>query len=244
MTLITNTGWTNDNGNILGTWTDAIDQVLAADEIRVATSVNANTLAGNDIISSDSEGINIFNSGTINTGNGNDLITGINGIVGIFNSGTINTGNGNDRITGDVASAGGDIGIFNSGTINTGIIGSDTITGSGGEIGVFNSGTIVTSRGRDIIDALDGGFQGNGTVNLNNGNDIIRGFGQQTINGGNNTDTAVLGLDFDQVTLSAGIGLRDIDIVSNGQTMSFSNVEMFDFNSQMFTLQQLQAQAT
>lgn len=236
-TQLTNTGWVDNNGIALGAWSAAADNVNATDEIRVAIGANVNTLGGNDVIENNGGKLGIFNSDTINTAGGSDTITGIADDIGIFNSDTILTAGGVDTIRGE----GDFIGIFNSNTINTDG-GSDNITGIA-DIGIFNSGTIVTGNGTDTVDALTGGFAGGGTVNLGQGNDIIRGFGQQTVNGAQgNSDTAELGFTLNnQVTFGAN-GTNGIDVIFDGQTMSFTNVETFDFNGNIFTLQQLQAQ--
>ncbi len=193
----------------------------------------------------------LVNIGTINTGNGNDYITGSGGeSEGIENrsDSIIKTGNGNDYITGS-----GDIaGITNLGTIKTGngndYITGTNITGPGGDIaGINNTGIIDAGNGNDIVDALIGGFdsfgkipvpdanEDIGTINLGNGNDRIKGFGEQIVDGGRGMDTSELGIDYDQNFLSLGSSF-DIKI---GE-MAFSNVEKFIFNDKSFTLEELQ----
>jgi hypothetical protein len=80
---------------------------------------------------------------------------------------------------------------------------------------------------------------------LGKGDDLIQGFGSQNVNGGKGVDTAELGIDAnfdaDQVTLGRGTG--DIDIAFAGATMSFTNVELFNFNGNEIPLLELQAQA-
>ena len=199
----------------------------------------------------------LVNIGMIDTGRGNDNIIGTNGeSEGIENrsTGTIKTGNGNDNIIGS-----GDIaGLTNLGTINTGngkdqIIGTN-LTGSGEDIaGINNTGTIDTGKGNDIVDALTGGFasfglipvpEGDedvGTINLGQGKDLIRGFGEQIVDGGRGFDTAELGIDFDENLITFGsTGATSIDITFDSATMSFTDVELFDFNGQEFALEQLQ----
>ncbi len=180
-------------------------------------------------------GISNFD-GTIATGKGNDNITGSGDFYGILNfDGTIETGKGNDNITGNASDEFGR-GIGNNSTIATGN-GKDNITGSGNRIGIENSGTIETGNGRDTVDALTGGFAGNGMINLGKGKDLIRGFGEQTVDGGRGFDTAELGIDFDQTLLSLGSSpYIDIEI---GE-MSFANVEKFVFSDERFTLHELQ----
>jgi Ca2+-binding RTX toxin-like protein len=179
----------------------------------------------------------ISNDGLIETGNGDDTIKGFGGefTFGIENSGKIETGEGNDTIKG---SAGFDsVGIDNSGLIRTGR-GNDTIEGNiesyaveEDSIGINNSGLIDTGSDDDIVDALIGGFDGSGLINLGDGNDLIRGFGTQYVNGGQGFDRAELGIDFDLELLSL-ISSSDLTI----GTMKFSNVESFDFNGEIFNL--------
>ncbi len=187
--------------------------------------------------------------GTINTGNGNDNIFGTDGkSEGVENRSTIDTGNGDDNIfgSGDIA------GITNLVTINTGngddsIIGTN-ITGPEDDIaGINNTGTIDTENGNDIVDALTGGLasfglipdpvgdEEIGRINLGRGDDLIRGFGEQIVDGGRGFDTAELGIDYDDDLLSLGSSF-DIKIGD----MEFTDVELFDFNGEEFTLKELQ----
>lgn len=108
--------------------------------------------------------------------------------------------------------------------------------------------TINTGQGDDIIDALSGGFSdsdGSGQINLGRDDDLIRGFGDHrgTVDGGQGFDKAELGFDYDQtlITLSSSDS-ASIDITFDSATMSFSRVELFDFNGQEFSLEQLQAE--
>jgi hypothetical protein len=160
-------------------------------------SVVVNTLAGNDIIIGKSPyvGIYIRSKGTINTGIGNDAITGIgrdesgNYGDGIANYGTINTGEGDDSIK--ATGSGGDYGMVNNkrGKIIMGAgndyieVTSDRIFGS-----LLNDGTIDTGAGKDIVDALKGGFTGDGKTYLGSGNDTLKGFGTGSFYGGTGKD--------------------------------------------------------
>ena len=356
-TILTEIGWSDANGNPLGTWTNQADLVDEGDEITLAEGVTANSRAGDDTIiyidetagggDVESAGISINgtlktgagkdtidtlveffsginNTGTIDTGVGRDTISGDGDVTGITNSGTITTGLGGDTISGsgdvglginnesngiintgvgrdtigafskgggilndgiintgagtDEISAGSLLGIAidNSGTINTGA-GADIIdasfgavagikndgtinTGAGadiinagsgdvaGDIDINNSGTINTGAGADIIDALNGGFDGltggfggGGTIDLGRGDDLIRGFGQQIVDGDRGFDTAELRIDFEENLITFGsTGSTSIDITFDSVTMSFTDVELFDFNGQEFALEQLQ----
>ena len=147
----------------------------------------------------------------VNTLGGDDVIIGRDGII---NFGTLETGEGNDIITG----VGGTVGISNFGTINTGE-GNDTITGSGGVVGIDNFGRI------------DAG----------NGNDVIQGISGQFVDGGPGFDTAELGIDYDEDLVSIGVtGSTSIEVTFSGKTTSFDNLELWDFNGQEFTLEEIQ----
>ena len=237
-TLLVDDGWINEGGDFFP-WTDNTDIVDEGDDILVEEEVVTNTLQGDDLIIGSSElGVGIKNFGTIQTVEGDDTITSNGGLVGIFNSrfGTITTGEDDDVITGSDAL----IGIGNRGLIKTGNL-NDIIIGSGSEYGISNFGIIESGNGKDTIDALDGGFIGFGTINLGLDDDLIRGFGEQVVDGGDGFDTAALGFDYDQDRISFGSTAdTSIDITFSGRTMSFDNVEEFDFNGQLFTLGELQ----
>lgn len=201
---------------------------------------------GSDIIVGNGKTYGVFSDfGTIDTGNGNDTITG-EGEVGFSNQlGTINTGNGNDIITG-TATGSNFSGMFNSGIINIGkgndtitvtgdaygifiyegtILGDDgddTITGSGNFLGIYssNGSSINTGNGKDIVDALTGGFGGNGITSLGNGDDDLKGFGSGRFDGGNgNQDQMFLGAG--TYTVSATVNTDGFYTVSNGSTDMF-----------------------
>ncbi len=174
---------------------------------------------------------------TVNTGEGDDSITGtatatatgsgtstnvLAEATGLFNSGDIITGKGDDSITGTADGSGDNIfGINNEGTINTGI-GNDVVSGIGPD--PFS------------------GFTGGGTIDLGAGKDKIIGFGEQTVLGGTGIDdTAEFGFTKDSISLvDPNPGGSSINIIDNGVTMSFTDVEKFVFAGETFTLQQLQ----
>jgi hypothetical protein len=283
---LTEIGWIDENGTLLGTWTNQSNVVNDDTAIIVAQDLTVNTLNGNDVINGDvndsdnqSQGIRLDNSSQLNTNNGNDTITGT-GFDGFFLSvsSSINTGLGNDAITG----SGFAVGISSRGTINTGIgddtitasaegppddlfgstgisnylgtintgAGNDTILASGNSLGISNnSGTIDTGAGNDTIDALTGGFSdsdGSGRINLGRGDDLIRGFGdhQGNIDGGRGYDRAELGFDYDESLITFGsTNSNSIEITFDSETMSYTNIELFDFNGQTFSLESLQAMA-
>ena len=248
------------DGDVTGiTNSGTIDTDVGGDTISgsgdVGTGINnesngiINTGIGGDTIAGFSKGIGIDNDGTINTGFGGDTISGAALLgIAIDNSGIIDTGAGKDIID---AAFGAVAGIKNSGTIQTGA-GADIINaGSGGladDLDINNSGTIDTGAGKDIVDALNGGFDGltggfggGGTIDLGRGDDLIRGFGQQIVDGDRGFDTAELKIDFNESLISFGsTGSTSIDITFDSVTMSFTDVEMFDFNGEEFALEQLQ----
>ncbi|MEO0012864.1 MAG: hypothetical protein RLZZ535_1253 [Cyanobacteriota bacterium] len=320
---LTEIGWTDENGSLLGTWTNQSNVVSDDTAIIVAQDLTVNTLNGNDVINGDvndsdnqSEGIRLDNysqlntnngndtitgtgfdgfflsvSSSINTGSGNDAITGTGFADGISSRGTINTGIGNDTIiasadgivfnsdgtptegfgstglanfAGTIDTGNGDDNIIASGrissidndngTINTGN-GNDTIIANSEEDEFFDvaisnqSGTIDTGKGNDTIDALTGGFSdsdGSGLINLGQGDDLIRGFGdhQGNIDGGRGYDRAELGFDYDETLITFGsTNSTSIEITFDSATMSYTNIELFDFNGQTFSLESLQAMA-
>ena len=188
-------------------FTNKADTAISVTGWEVLEGVVINALAGNDIIKgTSSTDSGIGNYGTINTGDGKDTITGTGtgDFYGIGNDGTINTGAGNDRITG----TGG--------------------TGSG----IYNDddGTINTGDGNDIVDALEGGFAGNGTTYLDAGNDTLKGFGTGNFYGGAGTDKLFFGEGTYVISGST--------VVFNGATMNVNQFEKIGgANGGLFTFQ-------
>ena len=243
-----NTG--NDNDNIIGTSDKAWGVYNGGFGERGSSTIYTGN--GNDrIIGSTTgnfgAGIASVLKGIINTGDDDDSIIGTGAIAGIVctNNAIINTDNGNDIIIGIGNNNGIAVGGFSGSNSSKGIIrtgkGNDTIAGIGG---IFNNAfsIINTGAGEDTVDALSGGFSGNGTIYLGSDDDFIRGFGGQTVDGGEGFDTARLGINFalDQITLNSTIASTSIDITFNSSTMFFTNVELFNFNGQELTLEQLQ----
>ena len=175
--------------SIRGEATTTLDGIRNFGNATIDTGPGDDSIIG---IGSDS-GDGIYNGGyggIITTGSGNDEIIGRGGIWGILNyfDGHILTGNGNDNITGSSSRYDG---IVNGADceINTGN-GDDVITGRGGGLShdLWNEGLISTGHGDDIVDALPLGFAGEGTVDLGNGRDQLRGFGTGTFLGGKGID--------------------------------------------------------
>lgn len=204
---------------------------------------------------------------TISTGEGNDSIFGrakARVSRGIANYSDISTGEGDDSIIG-IAEAksnggvGGRIGIrqTNLGTIDMGD-GEDLIRGEGRtlgienpgsiNIGIENGGVINMGKGNDTVDALTGGFSRSGisvgTVNLGKGEDLILGYGEQIVDGGEGYDTAMMGINkgdagiFISGASGSTVDLPDVAFSGNSEepfkveigTMTFINVEQFIFN--------------
>ena len=186
----------------------------------VEAGVVVDTLDGDDKITGTVSSLDgIDNKGTINTDKGDDAITGASiGDDGIDNVGTINTGKGDDTIIGIAIRADGiDDGIDNVGTINTSK-GDDTIAGTSiGDDGIYNEGTINTGEGNDIVNALIGGFGGNGNTYLGGNNDTLKGFGTGSFYGGTGIDQILFGQG--TYTVSGTI------IVSDGLTMNVNEFE-------------------
>ncbi len=164
---------------------------------------------GDDNVIGKSFGFGIVNYGRIDTGTGNDIVTGIglNGagiFIGIGDSpASLNTGNGNDTIIGTSATVG--INVANDSMIDTGH-GNDKITGSGGLVGIIiqDQAIIQTGRGNDVVDALIGGFNSTGCIDLGKGRDILRGFGSGTFIGGDGVDQIQFGEGIYTISKSNG----------------------------------------
>lgn len=164
----------NDDGSVNGTATKDDDRPT----LNLATEFTFTNKR--DTAFSDS-GWEIVFGATVETLAGKDRVEGVNAarIFGIDISGTLNTGDGKDVVTGTAGSCGIDI----SGTLDTGD-GKDVVTGTGGDAGIFIfGGKLDTGAGNDVVNALNGGFGGNGTVNLGAGNDILKGFQSDNVFG-------------------------------------------------------------
>jgi hypothetical protein len=204
---------------------------------------NINTGNGDDIIT----GIGMAglqnNYATITTDNGNDIITGAGtsdrGILNLsFTTkgilrirGVINTGDGNDVITGTSRDNNGIDNQNRFSIIDTGD-GNDVITGIG-SIGIYNDGTINTGNGEDSI-ITDGGFDGTGSVFLENGKDYLKGFGSGNFNGGNGKDT----LELTSGSYTVGISGTAVNFTNGSTIMNTSEFEKliaghttYDFNN-------------
>jgi len=140
------------------------------------------------------------------------------------------SGTGNRLITG-IASAAGGTGIYNSSNFETGY-GSDTITGFGpatGGFGIYNTntGTFKTYDGNDTIDALTGGFGGDGTYLLMGGDDTVKGFGTGKFDGGPGDDSLYLPSGSYKVD-RRGVAGEDYRITPSGNDQTIMLIKDFE----------------
>ena len=178
----------------------------------------------------------------------------IGSYVGDF--GNINLGDGNDRLISSTEIVGA--GDNNSGIVLAAEQGSAGIdTGAGNDLirssvsvsnginnyAIDNRQTIELGTGNDSIEAeapdVFSGYTGGGTINLGAGDDLINGFGEQFIDGGEGFDVAQFGFKDFSVTL--GSEPNSLEIVANDITMSFSGVEQFDFVVNSYSFDELAA---
>lgn len=175
---------------------------------------------GNDSVLVALEGagsVGVQNAGSLLGGDGLDKYGSDAATNGLVNTGTIDTGNGADRF--DATSSdkqAGSHAIKNTGTITMGTndqpdvdrlaggsLGHGVLTAgyTPDHAGIYSTGTINMGGGKDVIDALVGGFAGNGTYNLGGLNsrgqldgdaDSVMGFGQGTFNGGGGRNSITL----------------------------------------------------
>ncbi|HEY9752861.1 MAG TPA: hypothetical protein V6C46_07910 [Coleofasciculaceae cyanobacterium] len=176
----------------------------------------------------------------ITIGNGdNARITGVsigNNGAGIVNEAgcTIKLGNGNHGSIAGIATGSGGTGIVNVGDIILGQ-GTGCIIGTGDSAGILNLGTINAGAGNDMIIA-NGGFRGNGSVLLGDGNDYLEGFGSGNFDGGNNEDilqltkgTYTVGRSAETVTFTAAgtditMTTTGFELLLAGTTYNFASL--------------------
>ena len=137
----------------------------------------------------------------LDTGAGDDEVEGVarlgDGVeggeaAGIFlgEDGVLATGDGDDRVIGRVR---GDV---NDGTANA--------------IGGEATGVLDTGAGDDVVDARAGGFGGGFALGLGAGDDVVRGFGDVVIDGGDGRDSLELDVAL-QDFVEAGGGFEQSD---------------------------------
>jgi Ca2+-binding RTX toxin-like protein len=159
----------------------------------------------------------INNGGSLVVGSGGSKITGT-GDTGINNNFIMLFGNGANEVKGigkrviapkNLYSF-GLTGIQNDGIMQFGN-GNNTLTGIGfkyiapprsnqyndngsvyGYSAINNSGTIIFGSGKNTVDALAGGFEGDGYIEFGSGENQIKGFGQVSVDGGGNKNSKLL----------------------------------------------------
>ena len=145
-----------------------------------------------DVVENQFGGITVAKRVVASSFNGNDSLSGIGPSQGILNEGIINTGNGADRITGQ------------------------------GPTGIVNLGVIRTENGDDVVDALIGGFAGNGLVQMGRGNDSVLGFGPGIFHGGMGIDS----IFFNPGTYDVSSRYGRVSVITNSSDPSLAGIEM------------------
>lgn len=193
----------------------------------------------------------IYNSGNIDTGGGDDIISGRNnsnrgdgllGFIGldsqdnifIYNPDSIGIYNG-----GTIYTRGDDDSIISRGKfINYGDVflgdDNDTITSYGV---IYNEGRINTGRGDDsIIVGTYAGFDGLGSVSLEDGNDYLSGFGNGKFNGGDGVDTLQL---TSGGSYNVGRSGTAVSFTMGNSVMNTSDFEIFIAGGTVYDLTEL-----
>ena len=149
------------------------------------------------------------------------------------NGGTINTEKGADTIKATANAVDKAIAIDNTGgTIKTGkgadIIQADA-TGFDSQ-GIFG-GTIKTGEGADRIEASS--FGGGVNINMGNGKDFVKGFGDAILNGGKGFDILDLAsFQIDDFNISLGAtNKNEVNFERDGISMNATNFEQFNFGN-------------
>jgi hypothetical protein len=142
-------------------------------------------------------GTGISSSTMMFFGDGNNTITGNGGIgtsnpvpqyatiltaTGISNHGSIQFGNGNNTLTGNGSKK----------IVNPELQSSNGNSFGNGYTGMYNLGDITFGNGNNTVNALQGGFDGDGYIEFGSGENTIKGFGQMSIDGGDNAQTKLL----------------------------------------------------
>jgi hypothetical protein len=238
---------TSDNNSYGGAAYAIANGLFNSVNALIVTGYGKDNISGNAIATDSSSVPGIFiatgidNSGEIITGRDDDTISGsattLVGIgsssesIGISNNGSIDAGNGNDIITGNATAVGAGAFVY----------------------GIYGTGTIQMGNGNDTLIAsstLNGVLQkvnlGDGlTIDMGNGNDYVKGFGQATVNGGEGWngnkggDTLDLSYGFNRSDLVvSGVNPNDPNEAANftfgGITMTTTGFEKFIFADTTF----------
>jgi len=151
---------------------------------------------------SGSGGTGISSSNMMFFGDGNNSVTG-NGstgnyipqtygypyallATGIENWGSIQFGNGNNILTGN----GYKRKVLPKSPSNN--VNSYASIYGNGSAAINNQGNITFGTGNNTVNALNGGFDGDGYIEFGDGQNTIKGFGQMSIDGGGNAQTKLL----------------------------------------------------
>ena len=141
-------------------------------------------------------------------------------------AGELLTGAGNDEVVGEVTVAGGDV--F-----------AKAIFGD-------SSRTLSTGTGDDLVDASRGGFGGGFRVDLGDGADTARGFGEVVIDGGDGADSLELDVSLAAFAAAggeiavAGGADRSVELTRDGETLEAQNIESFRFDGETFSVAELE----
>jgi hypothetical protein len=166
----------------------------------------------------------------------------------ILSTAVINMGAGADKMSATSLTGNG---IENYGTITMGLnteADKDVLTGGSaghgvltpaftpGHFGIYNTGTINMGGGKDVVDALVGGFGGGGTYNLgfagDKDADAVLGFGSGTFNGGGGRNTISLPDGTYNISYTTANGHKPIALtdLASGAVTRAGNVEVMTFN--------------
>ena len=251
---LTATGFTNVLGQT-ASWSTFTDFVYGSvngfgeTAVLVANGVTAATLAGNDVIAGNAQGINGIGlevEGTLQTNEGSDLVTGsaLSGSAGISISGTLGTGQGSDKVIGQGLINGIEIGL---GATLTTKDGSDVVVGVGGFIGILNQGTIEMdiSGQNEAIDVIQAagqiGLANTGEIRFAAGNDSLTAISADRSNVDLlNTGTIRMGVGADTLLLGGSnlmSGGGEIYLGDGGDTFGgFGDMTVFAGNGVNDTL--------
>jgi len=209
--------------------------------------------------------VGVNNQSKFLAGSGLDTIKADAGLHGLINgsatntTAVFNTGAGADRA--DFSSVDGH-GIENYGTITMGLdteADKDVLTGSSAghplvlpapfydpnKFGIFNKGTINFGGGKDVVDALLGGFGGGGTYNLgwtktvagkttqDTDVDVVNGFGAGTFNGGGGRNAITLPAGDYTINYNTATGHKPISLtdLASGALTKTGSTAVMTFNS-------------
>ena len=124
----------------------------------------------------------ITGNGSIGTSNPLSQYATILTATGIRNHGSIQFGNGDNTLTGNGYKK----------IVNPKLPSTNGNSFGNGYTGMYNLGNIIFGNGNNTVNALQGGFDGDGYIEFGSGENTIKGFGQMSIDGGGNAQTKLL----------------------------------------------------